>query len=149
MAEETTGRALMMQTWTAYLDRWPFGEPAWLPRPPLIAVASVKYIDSTGVQQTLDPSTYQVDNKSAPGRFSLAYAKSWPSVRPQMNAIEIEYTCGYGAEPEAVPEPIRHAIMMTVAHWNEHRETVNDFALHDVPMSAEWALQPYRVHWFG
>lgn len=142
--EEEIGRALLTQTWTAYLDGFPCGEIR-LPRPRALAITSVKYIDTNGAQQTLASSVYQLDARSEPSRFGLAYAQSWPSTRDQMNAVEIAYTCGYGAQPEHVPAAIRHAIMMIVAHLYEHRETVNDFQLHEIPMGAGWLLDPYRV----
>jgi uncharacterized phiE125 gp8 family phage protein len=145
--EQEIGRALIRQTWTAYLDRFPLGFVR-LPMPPLHAIASVKYIDPNGAQQTLASNVYESDTHSTPARFGLAYGRSWPSTRDQMNAVEVAYTCGYGLAADDVPAPIRHAIMMIVAHLYEHRETVNDFQLHDIPMGASWLLDPYRVAFF-
>lgn len=141
--EAEIGRALITQTWTAYLDGFPIGDIR-LPRPRAIAIASVKYIDVNGDQQTLSSSVYQLDSKSEPARFGLAYNQTWPSTRDQMNAVEIAYTCGYG-NAAAVPEAIKHAILLIVAHLYEHREAVNDFQLHEIPMGAQFLLDPYRV----
>ncbi len=146
--EEETGLALMRQTRTAYLDRFPRGVIK-LPAPPLISIVSVKYIDTDGAQQTLSSSVYQSDNKREPGRFGLAYGQSWPSTRTQMNAVEIAYLCGYGSAPDNVPELIRQAMLMIVGHWNEHREEVSDFQLYDVPRTAESMYGLYKVNWFA
>lgn len=142
--EEETGRALMQQTWTAYMDQFPCGLIR-LPRPRLISIAAVKYIDPDGEQQTLASSVYQVDGKSEPARFGLAHGQSWPATRCQMNAVEIAYPCGYGTSPDSVPEPIRQALLLIVGHLYEHREAVNDVQLHEIPMGAQWLLDPYRV----
>lgn len=138
------GRALMTQTWTAYMDAFPIGAVR-LPMPRAIAITSVLYVDTDGAQQTLSSTVYELDSKSEPARFGLAYGQSWPSTGNVTNAVEIAYTAGYGAAGDAVPAPIRHAIMMIVAHLYEHRESVNDFQLHEIPQGAGWLLDPYRV----
>jgi uncharacterized phiE125 gp8 family phage protein len=142
--EKEIGRSLITQTWTAYLDRFPCGDVR-LPYPPTIAISSVKYYDGNNELQTLSASVYQIDTASEPARFKVAYGKSWPSTYCRLNAVEIAYTAGYGADGESVPAAIRHAIMMIVGHLYEHRETVNDFQLHDIPMGAGWLLDSYRV----
>lgn len=146
--ELETGLALITQTVTGYMDRFPCGV-IQLPSPPLIAISSVKYIDPNGSQQTLSSAVYQADNKRRPARFGLAYGQAWPAIRSQMNAVEIAYTCGFGADAAAVPALLRHAMLMIVGHWHEHREEVSDFALFDVPRAAESMYGQYRVNWFG
>src|SRR5690606_23947827 len=49
--EEWTGRAFIEQVWEARLDAFPCGDaPIVLPRPPLIAVSLISYIDPNGDQ---------------------------------------------------------------------------------------------------
>lgn len=93
-AEHLTGRAFVTQGWRVTLDAFPAAIE--LPHPPIIAVASVKFIDTNGVQQTLNPSDYVLDKESEPGYLVPAPGKSWPATSGQVNAVQVEYTCGYG-----------------------------------------------------
>lgn len=86
------GRSYMAQTITAYMDA--LGDVS-LPRPPLVSVDSVKYYDTSGVQQTLGTSVYSVDVFREPGMVYLAYNQSWPTTRLIPNAVEIIYKAGY------------------------------------------------------
>lgn len=118
--EDYCERAFVTQTWKLYLDTWP--TEIECPRPPLIAVSSIAYVDTDGDSQTLSSATYTVDTDSEPGRIYLAYNQSWPSIRSQDKAITVTYTAGYGTTGQSVPEPIRHAILLTAADLYELRE---------------------------
>jgi len=120
-AEVFTERRFVEQTWR--LKRDCFQEVIELPFPPLISVESIKYIDTNGTEQTLDPSVYTVDTDSEPGRVFLAYDQSWPSIRSERQAVRVEFKCGYGAAAD-VPPTIKHAIKLLVAHWLENPEAV-------------------------
>lgn len=89
-------RAFVTQTITLTLDRFP--NVFEIPKPPLQSVSSIKYIDTAGVQQTLDPSVYDVDTVSEPGRIALAYGQSWPSIRGDINSVEVIYVAGYATK---------------------------------------------------
>ncbi|MDB5992404.1 MAG: hypothetical protein JWQ10_3807 [Herbaspirillum sp.] len=99
------------------------GFEIYLPYPPLQTVDSIKYIDVDGVQQTLSPSQYIVDPISEPGRITPAFNTSWPSTRNQINAVEVTFTCGYGAAA-AVPQKIKQWIALRVATLFANREEV-------------------------
>lgn len=93
-AETYIGRDLIPSTYVQYLDYWPQGDIHML-RPPLQSVTSIKYLDESGVQQTLASNQYVVDTKSLPGRISRAYGVSWPSLRGQNAQIEVTYVAGH------------------------------------------------------
>jgi hypothetical protein len=72
-----------------------------LPYPRLQTVDEIKYIDRANVLQTLDPTTYQVDAESEPGRIAPITTQIWPFTElsllaPALNAITLKFTCGYG-----------------------------------------------------
>jgi uncharacterized phiE125 gp8 family phage protein len=48
---------------------------------------------------------------------------NWPVTQIRDDAIKIEYVIGYGDAASDVPQTVRHALMMLVAHWYENRET--------------------------
>lgn len=127
--------AILPQTWRAQFDCWPDAAPdgrggflppvLQLPRPPLVSVTTLKYFPADGSDQvTMDAAEYQVDDVSYPGRVAPAPDESWPALASgRLGAVQIDYVAGY-ANPAAVPMCIRQAILLIVAHWYEHRESV-------------------------
>lgn len=145
--EQVTNRALITQTWIAYLDD--FLPVIQLPKPELISVTGITYVDTDGTTQNLGTSIYTVDTDSLPGRVYEAYNQSWPTVRDIPKAVAITYTAGYGAASTNVPEPILQASKILVAHWYENREPVIVGTIASpVPLSVTHLLAPYKVHQF-
>ena len=144
-AETFMGRALLTQIWAMELD----GFPPWtleVPRPPLIAVDSINYLDIAGATQTLDAAHYRVDIKRAPGRVTPAYGERWPATRAVINAVTVQFTAGYGAAQKDVPEDIRQALLLIVGRHYAHREDVRDgMPAAELPLGAHHLLAPYRV----
>ena len=147
--EEYTGRALITQTWALTMDDVPSGtDSILLPRPPLVSVSSLAYVDGDGVTQTWASSNYRVDSNSEPARLTLAYGVSWPTPRDVSNAVTVTYVAGYGAAT-AVPTAIRQAILLLVGDWFTNREAqVVGTVVGRLGFSVEALLSPYRVHGF-
>ena len=159
--EDLTGLAMITQEWKLLLDCWddpdysdagprlsaqaavfPFERVInlWLARFPIQTVESVKYkAASDGALTTLSASQYTLGIDS--GRLAAAYGQIWPVPRAEIEAIEIAFTAGYG--DDAVPELAKQAILLTVAHWWEHR---GDETTDDLPMAAKSLL---RGLWTG
>jgi uncharacterized phiE125 gp8 family phage protein len=108
-AEHYMGRAIISQGWRVTLDTFP--DAIRLDRPPIVSVASVKYYDAAGLLQTLDLQDYTVDLVSEPGYVVPARGKSWPATDDRINAVMVDYTCGYGADDTTTPEDIRLYIL--------------------------------------
>lgn len=144
-AERRLGRALISQTWELALEAFP--SAIELPNPPLVSVTSIKYLDTAGVEQTLDPSQYLVDTDSVPGAVVPAYGASWPSIRSQRNAVRVRYVAGYGADGSFVPASIRQWILLRTGALYENRESaVAGQAIQAAPRDfADALLDAYRV----
>lgn len=143
--EEEIGRALMTQTWDYTISSWPESdELIRLPRPPLVSVTSVKYYDSSGVEQTLATSEYLVDASSPYGRISLAPNKSWPAIQTRMNAVTIRFVAGYGSVA-AIPEPIRNAMKLVLGDLYRHREAGITGTIHTTNPAVDALLSPYEL----
>jgi uncharacterized phiE125 gp8 family phage protein len=108
-AEHITGRSFVNQGWRVTLDAFP--DAIELPRPPVIQVASVQFLDSNDALQTLSPADYVSDIASEPGYVVPARGKSWPATYDEINAVTVECTCGYGANESAVPAGIKLYIL--------------------------------------
>lgn len=118
--EHLTGRALMTQTLEAAFDC--FTDKMRLPKPPLVSITSVKYIDDSGVEQTLDAANYYVDDHREPVRFVRAFGVCWPSTRRQESAVKILYQAGY-ASAGAVPAGIKAWMLLRIGSLYANRES--------------------------
>lgn len=106
-AEHVMGRSIMRQTWQEIGDS--FSGVIRLYNPPLISVSSVKYIDTAGILQTVPVTDYWVDDGELAAYVIPKYG--WPSCALQPNAVTVEYVCGYGDTPAAVP-PVIHGYII-------------------------------------
>lgn len=143
-AEHETGRALVTQTWELVHDAFP--EAFVLRKPPVASVTSIKYLDSaTGVEQTLDPADYLLDNASEPGYVVPAYGKAWPDSYGVPNAVRCRYVCGYG-NAAAVPQAIKQWMLLAIGTMYAQRETFATGTVANLP-DRFWGslLDPYRL----
>ena len=120
-AEHRTGRALITQQWEFTLDKFP--QQIILPKPALVSVQSVKYLDDAGVLQTLASTEYQVIVSELVGRVIPAYGKSWPSCRLQPDSVVVAFTAGYG-DAAAVPTSIKSWMLMAIGTMYGQREGI-------------------------
>lgn len=166
--EEFTGRALITQTWTLYMDRWPAGQDnlGWwdgvregsihcgdarsikLPIGPLQSVTSVSTYDSTNTPTEFDSSNYFLNTTASIGEVVLNTGAVWPTFTRNRNGIEVVYVAGYGDNPTDVPSPLRTAIKMLISHWYENREfvkTQSDQNQAQCPLHVTSILNRYKV----
>ena len=142
--ENETGRQLLPATWVYRASRFPCCGVLTLPRPPLLSVTSVVYVDGAGASQTWASSNYVVQTASDTEQLSLAYGVSWPSVRSQHTAVTITYRAGY-ASSRLVPQPLRMAILLWAAELYKHRESTGDRQAYVMPYAVERLVWPYRL----
>ena len=146
-AEHKLRRSIGAQILVLQLDEFPhdvFGASSAvaLPRPPAVSVTSVKYIDSDGVQVTMDSGAYVLDAQSASAWLLPAYGTDWPATREQANAVQVKYVTGY--TPSNCPATIVHWVLMVAAAMYELREAEN-VATTSVPEFARRMIDRYQV----
>jgi hypothetical protein len=130
--ENYTGRAIGVQTLDWYPDetdsdvrriwrtpavvisdgcwRWPISYFD-LPRPPLVSVTSIKYLDADHVEQTFSSADYWVSGVGRTGRITLKSGSVWPTVGAYSDAVVIRFVAGYSV----VPEPLISAVLLEAA----------------------------------
>lgn len=119
------GRALVTQTWRQDLCGFPWDGVIRLPLAPVQAVTEISYRNEAGTNLILDPGVTTDVRADALGPFvRLRDGQSWPATARGDDAVSVVFTAGYGA-PAAVPQAIRHAILLLVGHWHANREPVN------------------------
>ncbi len=148
-AEIYCERALLTQTWDVFLDGFPLPLTRGvieIPLGELQSITDINYIDGAGVNQLLATSVYQVDAVSEPARVAPKSGQVWPATLLEMNVVTIRFVAGYGNSPGDVPAGIREAMLMLIAHFYEHRESVIvGTIVSEMKQSTNWALDSYRI----
>ena len=155
MVERYTSRTLIYTAYRLTMDNWPYDIE--LPRSPAIEAAAnlvtgiayitprIRYYDGDGNQQTMTyaANDFEVLLDNNPPLLVLPPSGMWPIMYPlQRGAIEIDWIAGYGSASTGIPQLLRLAIMMLVAHWYEHREAVGSFGS-EVPLAVDSVLRLY------
>ena len=92
-------------------------------------ILSVTTYGSEGEASELDPASYQLDPLSRPARLHF---ETRPSPGIAMNGIEIDFRAGFGEAGTDVPDLLKRAMMLLVAHWYEFRA---EYGAADQPVS--------------
>lgn len=150
-AEDYCRRSFVRRTLEMRLDCFP--AVIRLPRGPVSSVTHVKYTDSGGSLATMDADDYQADLYSQPARILPAFGATWPVTKPgTVNSVLVEYVAGYApgaGSPtdvaENVPQAVKSAIKLIVAHLYENRELAAPVALTKLPLTVEHLLAPYEI----
>jgi uncharacterized phiE125 gp8 family phage protein len=116
--ERATGMALLDQHWRLVLDRWPMNGQVNLPVHPVREILSVTIYGSEGEASLLDATACEADLVSRPARLHLVRALDPARA---MNGIEIDFRAGFGEAGTDVPDLLKRAILLLVAHWYEFR----------------------------
>ena len=141
--EAALGLALMTQTWRWQADRWPCSGVVELMTRPLRSVERVAVRSTKTDQVIVDAADYVVDiatARIAPGNGQ------WLQPTVPLGGIEIDFRAGYGDVATDVPEPIRQALRLLVAHWYEVRNPVHIGSMATrIPDTVSELLMPYRA----
>lgn len=119
--ERATGLALLTQTWRKVLDALPSDQIVRLTPWPVREVQSVTVFGEDGEGVLVDPSHYAVDTTSRPARI-VFHRQLQPGAA--LNGIEIDYVAGHGEAGTDVPDLVKRAMLMLIAHWYEFRGVV-------------------------
>jgi uncharacterized phiE125 gp8 family phage protein len=143
--EAQTRRAMIAQTWRIVRDAWPAdGRVPVLPAP-LVEIVAARVLDDDGTPQAIDVQAFVADAASAPAVIAFA-PWSLPSPGRKVGGIEIDIAVGYGAAPADVPEPLRQAVRLLVAHWYENRGLIAvGHSVAVLPVAVAASIAPYRV----
>lgn len=116
--ERAAGLALIEQSWRLVLEKWPRNGTVAVPIHPVRDILSVTAYGPEGEVSLVNPSSYQADTVSRPAR--IGFREAPPALRT-MNGIEIDFTAGFGEAGTDVPDLLRRAMLLLVAHWYEFR----------------------------
>ena len=147
LIETQTRRALTTQTWEVYMDRFPHCAFFYLPHGPVSEIVQITYTDQGGVSQTVDPTTYALDQGNiVDQRVYLLDGETWPTDEAiQKDTVTVRFTAGYGKEND-VPEDLKTAIKLLANHWYENREaTVIGTISSELPLAVKAIVDANKV----
>lgn len=144
--ERYTKRDLITKTYKQLQDT--FFRINQIRKSPNVSVTSVKYYGQDNIQQTLSSALYYALNYSQYLGIFPVTDGNWPStyIRPQ--AVEINFTAGYGTSSSSVPASIKQAILMLVANMYENRGDCNECGpdtLISTNSAVKGLLSPFRL----
>jgi uncharacterized phiE125 gp8 family phage protein len=137
--EARTRRGLITQGWRIVRDGWPADGRVAAPLAPLRQVTAARVYDPDGLAHALDLQAFIVE----PETIAVV---PWSIAQPGRIAagIEIDVTVGYGPAAADIPEPLRQAVRLLLAHWYENRGVVARETA-PLPSTVDALLAPYRV----
>jgi len=162
--ENYIGRALITQTllWVMTPEGNLRSTVSWLrgdltlPRGPIQSITSVVWNDRRGNTTTIPAATlpfvpptpllgYMADLAHLRARLRIGGETPLSDGRTACSAdllnLQTTFVAGYDATPDAIPQPIVNAVLMTVAFLYEHRGDAGG----EMPIEAQMLLDPYRV----
>ncbi|HEV7880236.1 head-tail connector protein [Bradyrhizobium sp.] len=141
--EALSRRALLTQRWRFVRDAWPVDGRLSLRMGPLRSVIAARVFDAAGNAHSIDAASFVADAAA-----NVIASPSWALPLPGRGTagIELDVELGYGANAADVPDGLRHAVRMLVAHWYENRGLAALGAgVAVLPAGADALIAPYRV----
>ncbi|HVV63289.1 MAG TPA: head-tail connector protein [Pseudolabrys sp.] len=140
--EAQTRRALITQSWRLSLDSWPVDGRLPVRPAPLQTLDAARIYDESGATHAIDTQAFVLDL----GSSALAFAPwALPAPGRVVSGIELDVTVGYGDAATDVPEPLRQALRLLVAHWYENRGLVASGSVSALPVNIAALIAPYRM----
>lgn len=145
--ENHTNRSLITQTRVIKLDNFPWGDTLRLTHGPVTSLTSIKYDSDSDENSdtTLSSSLYWTDLDSDIARVVIK--DSWPSTYDKPNAVRITYDAGYGSAGSNIPQPLKQAMLLILAHLYENRQQVivsgSPTGALEIPFGASVLMSPY------
>lgn len=127
--------AFIEQSWRWRLTSW---ADTFLPLQPVLSLNSAAVIDNNGVADPAEGVSLDINA----ARPKLIADSTWPPI-PKGGYAEIEFTAGFGASQEDVPEDLRQAVLLLAAHFYENREAVSQL-LTTMPLGVASLIAAYR-----
>lgn len=121
-----------------------------LPNGPVRGIVFVNYTDGDGATQTMDESTYILDNYSSPSRLYLAPTATWPVVQQRLrNAVKVRFAAGYDVQGDSpgdfqLSELVKQAMLLMLGNFYENRESAllmqGSASVLELPQAASYLL---------
>lgn len=95
----------------------------------------------SNARNSVRSSVMLAKRSSRPPRILLRGSRVWARPGRIGNGVAVTVTAGFGAAAADVPEPLRLAIRLMIAHWYEHR---GNGEAPPPPLTVAALLAPFR-----
>lgn len=137
--EQAIRRALMLQKWRVRAQEWPRQGGLQVPLSPLLSLDAVRVFDAAGTPSLVDLSHFDVADSLITLRLDEISRDLFTF------GVELDVSVGYGAQAADVPEPLRQAMRMLIAHWLAFRsQALHEGSVTHFPPAIAGAIMPYR-----
>lgn len=126
--EGYTWRPLMTQTIDVVFDTIK-DKTIMINKAPVQSITSVKYLDSTGTEQTISSTLYATDLLNSPCRVKL---DTIPTIKDTLNAFKIRIVCGY-TSAALIPQTYKSAMLLIIGHLYENKQQAQSQTLSEIP----------------
>ncbi len=141
------GRPMLSSRWRLAIDRFARGAIE-IPMTPIRSVEAAGFVTSDG-DEPFAADVFTVAGVGSLSSASILPASSWPS-QPNGARAYIDFTAGYGPDPDDVPADLRHALRAIVATSYANRESVSMLNAPLTPVvNIEAAINRHRIWSFG
>ncbi|HCT54890.1 MAG TPA: hypothetical protein DF712_20790 [Balneola sp.] len=130
--ENQSKLTLQTTVFADYLQDFP--DEYILEKAPYIADSvTITYTNTSAGTSTLAAAEYQIDQSNPP---TISFDGTMPTTIDDdvVDNVKIQYSAGYGVAGSTVPEALRTAVMLMVAHFYDMRSPVVPVAMHEVPI---------------
>ncbi|WP_320199259.1 head-tail connector protein [Agrobacterium sp. rho-13.3] len=140
--ERQTGLCLMRQSLRLYLDDWPRDGVIQIAKGPVQAIEKILVFDDAGDPQDVTATDKLLDGEARPARLWLRTPRA-PG--QPLNGIEIDFTAGFGESGADVPDTLKRAMLIHIAHMFAFRGAVSAADQPaGVPAGYERLIGPFR-----
>lgn len=141
--ERTTGLCLIAQSWRLCIDLWPRDGILQIVKHPVQAIENITVYDHAGAPVEVLLEDHLLDGEARPARLWL---RNPPVPGQVMNGIEIEFVAGFGETGVDVPDSLKQAMLLHVAHMFAYRGVVSlEQQPAGVPDGYERLIGAYRL----
>ena len=142
LIEQRSGLRLINQGWSLFVDCWPDRPDLSLGLSPVSAISDIITFSDADATSTYDAAHYYLDAATKPCRVVLRNGRLAPRGSRPVNGIEVRFVAGFGATGAAVPQDLRQALLVIIAHWFQNR---GDAEANFPPLPALEIINTYRT----
>lgn len=143
LVEKYLNRALITQTYSYSIDRYPPCDKLKLMYGPVQSITSITSTLTDASTEVFSSDNYYLANADTDPAISLNYNAIWPSyVLQPTQGVTIVYVTGYGDTADDVPQGIKSSMMALIANLFENRED----EMVELPQLIKTMLHQYKSY---
>lgn len=106
------------------------------------ASIEIEYTNTAGATQA--HATFDYEQRGQTLHIRPDPGAAWPSTQNVKDAVRISFSAGFAGAHGAIPQNVKHAILMIASTLYDQRRDVTAQTMNLVPMSSQYLLEPYR-----